>query len=119
LRAAGFDVAWIAESLPGAADAEVLARALATDRLLLTEDKDFGELTSRFGHTCHGIVLAALAGLPAAARRTHRGSPPGAGRSRCRPARRHRAAPYSLPGTRFIRQAGGAAVTWARAGSLS
>lgn len=68
MRAAGFDVEWIAETLPGAVDADVLARAFRAGRLLLTEDKDFGELTIRFGHACHGIILVALAGLPAAAR---------------------------------------------------
>ena len=68
MRAAGFDVEWIAEALPGAADADVLARAFGAGRLLLTEDKDFGELTIRFGHAFHGVVLVALAGLPAAAR---------------------------------------------------
>lgn len=70
LRVAGFDITWVAEMLAGANDREVLARAYDCGRLLLTEDKDFGELTIRFGYPCHGIVLIALAGLPSDERAT-------------------------------------------------
>ena len=44
LRAAGHDVAWVAESNPGALDEDVLALARVEDRVLLTFDRDFGEL---------------------------------------------------------------------------
>lgn len=47
LRNAGFDVAWISEGQSGAADEQVLARAAAEGRTLLTFDKDFGELAFR------------------------------------------------------------------------
>jgi Domain of unknown function (DUF5615) len=58
LRAAGQDVAWVRLAKPGASDPEVLAWAAREERILLTFDKDFGELA---GHTvlppgC-GIVL--------------------------------------------------------------
>jgi hypothetical protein len=58
LRAAGHDVAWIEEDLPGASDEVILARAEAEGRVLLTFDKDFGELAFQAGlpATC-GIVL--------------------------------------------------------------
>lgn len=65
LRQAGFDVEWIAEVAPGETDPAVLSRAFATGRLLLTEDKDFGDLTVRLGHQCHGVILLALTGLVA------------------------------------------------------
>lgn len=68
LRDAGYDIEWIAETLPGANDQDVLAHAVARGRLLLTADKDFGELTIRFGHPCLGIILMSLASLPAAER---------------------------------------------------
>lgn len=47
----------------GAADHEVLARAQIEDRLLLTFDKDFGELAyrSRLPASC-GVVLFRLSG---------------------------------------------------------
>lgn len=44
LRAAGNDVIWIGSDAPGSSDAEVLARAAREQRILLTFDKDFGEL---------------------------------------------------------------------------
>jgi predicted nuclease of predicted toxin-antitoxin system len=49
LRQSGHDVLWIREAAPGSADSDVLARALAEGRLLITFDKDFGELVSRRG----------------------------------------------------------------------
>ena len=58
LRTAGHDVAWIRTDSPGTSDREVLERAVADGRILLTFDKDFGELAWRFGLPAHcGIVL--------------------------------------------------------------
>lgn len=58
LRERGHDVAWIRTDAPGIVDPEVLARAQADDRLLLTFDKDFGELAFRSGlPASSGIVL--------------------------------------------------------------
>ena len=58
LRQAGLDVVWIAETHAGSQDEEVLALCVATDRTLLTFDKDFGELAYRRGLPSHcGIVL--------------------------------------------------------------
>jgi predicted nuclease of predicted toxin-antitoxin system len=44
LRSNGYDVAWIRTLSPGISDSEVLKLAQAEDRILLTFDKDFGEL---------------------------------------------------------------------------
>jgi predicted nuclease of predicted toxin-antitoxin system len=44
LRSNGYDVAWIRTLSPGISDPEVLKFAQAEDRILLTFDKDFGEL---------------------------------------------------------------------------
>lgn len=63
LRAAGFDVAYAAEIDPSAADDEVLGKAAAEGRVLLTTDKDFGELVYRLGKASKGVVLIRLAGL--------------------------------------------------------
>ena len=58
LRARGHDVAWVRTDAPGSSDRQVLARAQAEDRILVTFDKDFGELAfySNLPASC-GIVL--------------------------------------------------------------
>lgn len=58
LGAAGHDVVWIRIAAPGATDRDVLARAAREERILLTFDKDFGELArgSALPRTC-GVVL--------------------------------------------------------------
>jgi predicted nuclease of predicted toxin-antitoxin system len=57
LREAGHDVAYIVEGDAGATDGEIISRAHAESRLLLTEDKDFGELAFRWGRAVPGVVL--------------------------------------------------------------
>src|SRR3954470_17649233 len=58
LRGKGHDVQWIRESARGITDEEVLSLALAQQRLLITFDKDFGELVFRRGRSATvGIVL--------------------------------------------------------------
>lgn len=47
VRALGHDVAWIRADAPGSSDPQVLARAQRENRILLTFDKDFGELAFR------------------------------------------------------------------------
>ncbi|HKH49367.1 MAG TPA: DUF5615 family PIN-like protein [Thermoanaerobaculia bacterium] len=49
LRDAGYDVLAAAESFPGAGDPEVLAHAHRERRILLTFDRDYGELIYRRG----------------------------------------------------------------------
>lgn len=58
LREAGHDCLSARESMRGFADPLILARALADARILVTFDKDFGELAfrSRLPATC-GVVL--------------------------------------------------------------
>ncbi len=58
LRQAGHDVLWIRETAPGSPDTAVLARAQEEKRLLITFDKDFGDLVFHRGLSAsHGIVL--------------------------------------------------------------
>ena len=58
LRHAGMDVLWITESQPGASDEAVLRLCAATKRVLLTFDKDFGELVFRSGLPAEsGVIL--------------------------------------------------------------
>lgn len=68
LRMSGHDVAWIRADAPGSTDPQVLARAVAEQRVLLTFDKDFGDLAFHAGLpvSC-GIVLFRLRAKSAAA----------------------------------------------------
>jgi predicted nuclease of predicted toxin-antitoxin system len=68
LRQDGHDVTYIAESAPSISDDDVLQEANVRQALMLTEDKDFGELVYRLGRIHTGIALIRLAGLPAAAK---------------------------------------------------
>jgi len=57
LREAGCDVAAIIEDSPGAKDRQVLEHAATENRLLLTFDRDYGELIFRRGFAAPaGIV---------------------------------------------------------------
>ena len=47
LRDSGLDIASITEDSPGIKDTEVLARAVQEDRIILTFDRDYGELIFR------------------------------------------------------------------------
>jgi predicted nuclease of predicted toxin-antitoxin system len=65
LREAGHDVLSVAEVAPGSPDAEVLRLSAAGGRLLLTFDKDFGELAAQRSGDVPGVLLFRLAGPPA------------------------------------------------------
>src|SRR5690349_714253 len=56
LRAAGHDVDWAGNWPSDPGDDAILARANAEERILVTLDKDFGELAVFHGRAHHGIV---------------------------------------------------------------
>src|SRR5438874_2444649 len=66
LREAGHDVVAIAEIAKGATDDQVLERALKEKRVLITEDRDFGELVYARGRSSSGVILVRF---PSRARR--------------------------------------------------
>jgi predicted nuclease of predicted toxin-antitoxin system len=57
-RRSGLDIAWVKDLTPGADDDAVLALSVAEGRVLVTFDKDFGEMAFRQGKqaTC-GVIL--------------------------------------------------------------
>jgi predicted nuclease of predicted toxin-antitoxin system len=57
LRELGHDVVFMAEVAPRATDTEVVSRAHGESRLLLTEDKDFGDLIFRQAMPAAGVIL--------------------------------------------------------------
>lgn len=63
LRQKGHRLWYIAEMEPGISDDMVLDLANREKALLLTGDKDFGELVFRQGRTMSGVALIRLAGL--------------------------------------------------------
>jgi predicted nuclease of predicted toxin-antitoxin system len=86
LRWEGHAVRYVAEMEPGISDDIVLDLANQEADILLTADKDFGELVFRQGRLTSGILLVRLAGLSpahkaevvASAVNQHSGELPGA-----------------------------------------
>jgi predicted nuclease of predicted toxin-antitoxin system len=62
LRNAGHNVLWARTEMPGTRDDEILRRAQTEQRIVLTFDKDFGELAFHFGlPATSGVILFRLA----------------------------------------------------------
>ncbi len=64
LRKKEFEVISILEDYSGISDVEVLRIAVKNNCLLITEDKDFGELTYRLKHKHCGVLLIRLNDVP-------------------------------------------------------
>jgi len=60
MRAQGHDVVWASEEGCGDPDPAWLARAEGEQRLIVTSDKDFGELVFRDRLTSYGVILLRL-----------------------------------------------------------
>src|SRR5947209_11009542 len=60
LRAEGHHVIHIAEVAPRSTDLKILQFAKQEEALLITYDKDFGDLVFLLGHQAHGVVLLRL-----------------------------------------------------------
>jgi predicted nuclease of predicted toxin-antitoxin system len=64
LRADGHDVVWVREEAPGSNDEQVLHRAQQDERILITFDKDFGELAFRSKlPATSGVILFRISSL--------------------------------------------------------
>jgi len=57
LRGTGHDVLAVSEVMLQADDQDILALAVREGRILITNDKDFGELVFRSGQAHRGVVL--------------------------------------------------------------
>lgn len=60
LRDAGYDTVAGADVMPEADDEDILDYAVAEDRIVVTNDKDFGEMVFRSGRVHRGVVLLRL-----------------------------------------------------------
>lgn len=56
LRASAFDVVAVVEKAPGATDERVIALARPDNRIVLTEDRDFGRLVFAATHATSGVI---------------------------------------------------------------
>ncbi|NGZ96895.1 MAG: hypothetical protein CV089_12370 [Nitrospira sp. WS110] len=66
LRAAEYDVLAVTELMSGSDDAVVMDVAFREHRILLTEDKDFGQLVYAYSQQSNGVILIRY---PASARK--------------------------------------------------
>ena len=57
LREAGYDLEWIGQSMPGILDREILARPDIGQFVLITNDRDFGDLVFRERQPCPRSIL--------------------------------------------------------------
>ncbi len=60
LRSLGYDVFSVYDEARGIPDEKVIRRAFTEDRVLITNDKDFGEMVYRKHYPHHGIILLRL-----------------------------------------------------------
>ncbi len=64
LRNNGYTVDYVLEMSPGIKDRDVIEKANKNNSLVMTSDKDFGELVFRQGLVDNGVILLRLHGLP-------------------------------------------------------
>jgi predicted nuclease of predicted toxin-antitoxin system len=62
LRAAGHEVLAVCDSMPGAADSDLIALAAREQLILITEDKDFGWLVFASHAQSAGVILVRFPG---------------------------------------------------------
>ncbi len=63
LRKDGYKISYVLEMDPSISDDEVIKLANQEEALLLTADKDFGELVFRQNRILFGVILIRLSGL--------------------------------------------------------
>lgn len=60
----GYDVLFVGDIMPSASDEEIIRKAEEDNRILITDDKDFGELVFRLGRPTKGIILLRIITVP-------------------------------------------------------
>ncbi|NWF51221.1 MAG: DUF5615 family PIN-like protein [Ignavibacteriaceae bacterium] len=64
LRNNGYKVDYVLEMSPGVGDKEIILHANRSSSILITSDKDFGELVFRQRLIHNGVILIRLHGMP-------------------------------------------------------
>jgi predicted nuclease of predicted toxin-antitoxin system len=60
LQSLGHEVFSVYDLARGSSDADITQQAFDEDRILITNDKDFGEMVFRSGKPHHGVILLRL-----------------------------------------------------------
>jgi len=60
IRSEGFDTFSVMDGMRGASDVDIIRKAIAEDRIVVTNDRDFGELVFRFRFLPKGVLLLRL-----------------------------------------------------------
>lgn len=60
LRDAGYEIFSVFDEARGITDEEILTKALSENWILITNDKDFGEMVFREWQTHHGVIFMRL-----------------------------------------------------------
>lgn len=63
LRSNGYEVDYVLEMMPGISDNDIILQANKNKSLLITSDKDFGELVFRQHLVHNGVILIRLHGI--------------------------------------------------------
>lgn len=64
LEKEGYDVLFAGDAMPSASDEEIIKKCEEDDRILVTDDKDFGELVFRLGRPIKGVILLRIITTP-------------------------------------------------------
>lgn len=64
LKKEGHDVLFVGDVMRSASDEEIIRKCEKDDRILITDDKDFGELVFRSGRPTRGIILLRIVSVP-------------------------------------------------------
>lgn len=64
LRNSGYEIEYVLEMSPGVGDKEIILQANRSSSILITSDKDFGELVFRQRLIHNGVILIRLHGMP-------------------------------------------------------
>ncbi len=60
LKENGYDAVYLGDYYPGAIDEDILKKAKNDERVIITNDKDFGDLILRQGKLSNGVILLRL-----------------------------------------------------------
>ncbi len=64
LEKEGHDVLFAGDVMSSVSDEEIIKKCEEDDRILITDDKDFGELVFRLGRPIKGVILLRIITIP-------------------------------------------------------